>query len=143
MTGPTLKAPRRRRWPLTAVGALAFLAFGSAVATATTPNAALTFPRTLGLYLDQDILPGAPECFPNQPGTINPAILGRYDQVVIDMEWSNAARLPCNNAGSYGPNVFAGLRSYVASSAKPWTTLPKGNRGITIIPYVNPVDRPA
>jgi hypothetical protein len=142
LSGLTLKARRRGRWPVAAVCALTLLACGSEIGTATVPSADLTFPRTLGLYLDQDILPGAPECFPNQHGIIDPSILGRYDQVVLDMEWSNAARLPCNDAGTYGPNVFAGLRNYVASSGKPWSTA-EPNRGITIIPYVNPVDRPS
>jgi hypothetical protein len=126
-----LPSARVARRALCALATLAGLLGAAAGASAEPINPSLTFPRTLGLYLQQNSLPGGSECNPPAAGTFNPGILARYDQVVIDMEWSNATRLTCYADGA-GQNVFQRIRGAAA----------RWGRGITIVPYINPVDRP-
>ncbi|HWH15413.1 MAG TPA: hypothetical protein VNT51_11765 [Miltoncostaeaceae bacterium] len=112
---------------LAAVAATALLA-APAVAAAqdTTP-----FPRTLALYLVQQNLPGGGSCATGARDVpFDGSTLGRYDMVVIDMEWSNPERRACYRPKDGSADVFASIRAAA------------GNRPVKIVPYVNPVDRP-
>ena len=126
-------APRRRPAALRAAALLLLCSLLAVLAAA--PGAIGAgqpdppFPRTLGMFLTQDQLPGSASCTPGSPSPLDPSVLGRFDAVVIDAEWSNAARLSC-----YSPSAFDQIRAWAAANSD--------GRGITILPYVNPVDRP-